>query len=290
LTNYLKKLAVQIDRIGDITLSMIKEVDPEEFYHLIRPWFKGGDGDGPGSVGWRFMGVDEELGSAAENKADEVTGKGKLFSGPSAGQSSLIHAIDIFLTVDHATDEQVAVQTAIDPTHPPAKVFNTANTPITSDSTETTPPTKPNEATFVQRMLQYMPLAHRTFLLHLSTHPTPIRQLVILHAKTHPKLAESYDTALDALKRFREKHMRVVSVFIVQQARRKPSERIAKLLGVEHDGDDGSVSVNVVVGELRGTGGSPLFKFLKRCRDNTMRARINQSAGPVYDLEKGKDV
>jgi len=251
LTSYLRRLAVQIDLIGDITLSMMKEIDPEEFYHLIRPWFRGGDADGPQSKGWRFEGVED----IAEDAQSGKSRTGSLFSGPSAGQSSLIHAIDIFLTVDHAPRENEA---------------------IVLDS-EPVGQSKPNEATFVQRMLQYMPLQHRSFLLHLAGHPTPLRQLVLAQAQTNPKLAAAYDSALDALRRFREKHMRIVSMFIVQQARRQPSERIQQLVG--------QVDIPPTTGELRGTGGSPLFKFLKRCRDNTTRAMVGKVAGPGYELE-----
>jgi indoleamine 2,3-dioxygenase len=287
LTTYLKKLAIQIDRIGDITLSIMKEVDPEEFYHLIRPWFKGGDSEGPESLGWLFLGADDQA-HAAEN-ANRGSRKGRMFSGPSAGQSSLIHAIDIFLTVDHSpTEEEIvlAQQLAVPQLH-----LN--HSPVVG---ETEPPATPapviskrtnNEASFVERMLQYMPLPHRTFLLHLSTHPTPLRPLVIAHAQSHPQLAAAYDSALEALKRFREKHMRVVSMFIVQQARRKPSPRIRKILGQEVDEDEVEEVVGDIAekGELRGTGGTPLFKFLKRCRDNTTKAMIGKSAGPTYELE-----
>lgn len=283
LTLYLKKLAVQIDRIGDITLSIMKEVDPEEFYHLIRPWFKGGDANGPDSLGWMMLGTEGQTQLHAAENANRGECKGRMFSGPSAGQSSLIHAIDIFLTVDHSpTDEERAVS-ELQLNHNPVAVDDTPSPEA---------PARPanNEASFVQRMLQYMPLPHRTFLLHLSTHPTPLRPLVIAHAQSHPQLAAAYDSALEALKRFREKHMRVVSLFIVQQARRQPSPRIRRLLGEVVD-DEAATSEGVArgleeqTGELRGTGGTPLFKFLKRCRDNTTKAMIGKSAGPTYDLQ-----
>jgi indoleamine 2,3-dioxygenase len=295
LTLYLKKLAVQIDRIGDITLSIMKEVDPEEFYHLIRPWFKGGDSEGPESLGWLFVGADDQA-HAAEN-ANRGTRKGRMFSGPSAGQSSLIHAIDIFLTVDHSpTDEETLVAAqqaspALHLNHNPIAVESTDKSSAPPSAVASSPTRSPsnNEASFVQRMLQYMPLPHRTFLLHLSTHPTPLRPLVIAHAQTHPQLAAAYDSALEALKRFREKHMRVVSLFIVQQARRRPSPRIRRLLGEEVDDDAAEDAIlkeaGEQKGELRGTGGTPLFKFLKRCRDNTTKAMIGKSAGPTYELE-----
>jgi indoleamine 2,3-dioxygenase len=244
LAIYLRKLAVQIDKIGDITLSMMQHIDPEEFYHLIRPWFRGGDSAPPNvaPAGWAYLGAPHEA-DAAENSADRSAGvQGRLFSGPSAGQSSLIHAIDIFLTVDHSA-----------------------------------PADQPNEATFVSRMKQYMPAPHRAFLTHLDEHPTPLRPLVAHYAESHPALAKAYDGALDALKRFREKHMRIVSMFIVQQARRQPSERIRKLIGMEGEVEE------VPLEEMRGTGGSPLFKFLKRCRDNTTKAMIRPN-GAGYDL------
>lgn len=301
LTVYLRKLAKQIDRIGDITLSMIKEVDPEEFYHLIRPWFRGGDSDGPHSAGWAYMGVEDDLSSlSAENQSDKAimspsgnVVKGRLFSGPSAGQSTLIHAIDIFLTVDHTHDEVKAEITANASTHtnsppdvttplsPSSPLITLDPTPVATAGTQ--PVSKPNEATFVERMLQYMPAQHRTFLLHLNTHPTPLRSLVVANVQAHPRLAEAYDAALEALKGFREKHMRVVSIFIIQQARRRPSERIRRLLGQEDlDGEDEDGKVDI--SELRGTGGSPLFKFLKRCRDNTTRVMVRKAAGPSFEL------
>ena len=298
LTAYLKKLAKQIDKIGEITLSMMKEMDPEEFYFLIRPWFNGGDSDGPQSAGWLYQGSDEGKEEWEAENITEGRREGKRFSGPSAGQSSLIHAIDIFLTVNHkpqteaenrpsdesqggsvpdTTAEQVE---AVAQGEMPAKI-TLDHTPVTADP-------HPEEATFVQRMLQYMPLQHRTFLLHLTTHPTPLRPLVVAHAASHPKLAEAYDGALEALKRFREKHMRIVSLFIVQQARKQPSARIRRMLGQEVGPEGASVQANEPKGELRGTGGTPLFKFLKACRDNTTRAMVGKSAGPVYDLEKGE--
>ena len=318
LTVYLRKLATQIDRIGDITLSIMNEVDPEEFYHLIRPWFRGGDADGPKSLGWAYLGLEGSVKSAAENQSGGTAGlerastqtggaessigtmgsqtqpiKGSLFSGPSAGQSSLIHAIDIFLTVDHspkmeAQEDEVDTKVAGPIPQQSSSTSSTSNAPIMVDATPvpksgSSPASQPNEATFVERMLQYMPLPHRTFILHLSTHPTPLRTLVIAHAHSSPRLTEAYDGALDALKRFREKHMRVVSVFIIQQARRRPSERVRKILGTE-DVEDGQDIGDVDVADLRGTGGSPLFKFLKRCRDNTTEAMIGKSGAPSFEL------
>ncbi|WVW82228.1 hypothetical protein I302_104234 [Kwoniella bestiolae CBS 10118] len=296
LTIYLKKLANQIDKISDITMTLMKEVDPEEFYHLIRPWFRGGDGDGPNSAGWNYLGLDDTSSSTSEAESRNTQGKkGKLFSGPSAGQSSLIHAIDIFLTVDHSPTEQEKLEALNAVEYPTESKILVDSTPINPDSPQS-PPTAhghghghgaapKGEATFVQRMLQYMPLPHRSFILHLSTHPTPLRPLVVHYASSHPALAAAYDGALESLRRFREKHMRIVSLFIVQQARRQPSERVRKLMGLEPlTEEEEQMQKEVDINEIRGTGGSALFKFLKRCRDNTTKAMVRPSQAG-YELE-----
>ncbi|KIR43371.1 tryptophan 2,3-dioxygenase [Cryptococcus deuterogattii 99/473] len=311
LTVYLKKLATQIDRISDITMTLMNEVDPEEFYHLIRPWFRGGDADGPGSTGWDYLGLAADSAGAvagtheAESASTEGR-RGKLFSGPSAGQSSLIHAIDVFLTVDHSpTEEERRAAMDAAENHPEqsgasikmdsspvnASMASSGSKPHGHNHGSIVPPV-PNsnpsaaapksEATFLQRMLAYMPLSHRSFLIHLSTHPTPLRPLVLHFAASHPMLAQAYDGTLEALRRFRERHMRVVSKFIVQQARRKPGERIRRLTGMEDDDEDEGTMADA--GELRGTGGTALFKFLKRCRDNTTKAML-QPTGAGYELK-----
>lgn len=281
LTVYLRQLAAQIDRVGDITLRMMTEVEPEEFYHVLRPWFKGGDADGPNSPGWVFLGVDGDLLMEAENR---VSGSsvGRKFSGPSAGQSSLVHAFDVFLTVDHAPRVDEDAQTVSgEGVQPDAVPITLNNTPIHPETPAegSAPADQPRvvEATYLQRMLQYMPLPHRTFLMHLASHPTPLRPLVLARKDTHPALADAYDGALAALRRFRDKHMRVVSRYIVQQARRPPSRRVLELLGRAED--EPAVTAPPKTGAvdddaLRGTGGTPLVRFLKRCRDNTSRAMV----------------
>ncbi|OCF38657.1 tryptophan 2,3-dioxygenase [Kwoniella heveanensis CBS 569] len=305
LTVYLRRLAQQIDKISDVTMTLMKEVDPEEFYHLIRPWFKGGDADGPTSAGWDYLGLTtsgdrEDLTSSVAESSSTAGKRGKLFSGPSAGQSSLIHAIDIFLTVDHSPTEEERAEAMAAIEDPSQSHITVDSTPVSSDAPAPCVPSHGHghghataaprgEATFVQRMLQYMPLPHRSFILHLSTHPTPLRPLVVHYAHSHPALATAYDGALESLRRFREKHMRVVSLFIVQQARRSPSERVRKMMGLQPETEEERALAEekgktVNINEIRGTGGSALFKFLKRCRDNTTKAMVKPS-GAGYELE-----
>ncbi len=282
LTGYLRELASQIDLVGDIILDVTRACRPEVFYHVIRPWFRGGDMDGPGSAGWLFEGLDRDAqerlvgGSGAEHRRAGQTVVGRTFSGPSAGQSTLIHAFDVFLMVDHRAKEE-------------------ANEGA-GDGGDAAAPPPSSEDTFMERMKAYMPHPHRAFLNHLADAPHPIRGLVLRHAARRPDLAHAYDEALAALKRLRDKHMRVVSLYIVQQARRPASAEMVALgapappAAAEAPDDvavegltrrlaQGSLSDLIAEQErndeeLRGTGGTALIKFLKMCRDNTTRTMV----------------
>jgi indoleamine 2,3-dioxygenase len=284
LTSYLEELSKGVDELGDEILRVMHGCRPDVFYHVVRPWFKGGDGDGPGSAGWDFLGLTEGNGiegrrdEGDDDEGDEATRRKVMkWSGPSAGQSTLIHALDVFLNVEHA--------------------------PVVDESSTTTAATSPTskptaETTFMTRMLSYMPAPHRAFLTHLSLHPHPVRSLVLKHRIARPELVVAYDHALEALKRLREKHMRVASLYIIQQARRGVTEELVGLgaarpgVGPTSTLDTTSPSsstknkldlsdfipeaevAEVDENKIRGTGGTALIKFLKMCRDNTTRTRI----------------
>ena len=63
---------------------------PKAFYHLIRPWFRG-----PSSfdVPWTWEGV------------GLIREEWRNLSGPSGGQSALMHSLDVFLDIDHTMEK-----------------------------------------------------------------------------------------------------------------------------------------------------------------------------------------
>ncbi|KAG6888681.1 hypothetical protein C0995_006671 [Termitomyces sp. Mi166 len=63
----------------------VQGCNPGIFYHHIRPWFRGVDSD-PKNCPWVFAGIE----------ADQNLQQPTELSGRSAGQSSLVHALDIF--------------------------------------------------------------------------------------------------------------------------------------------------------------------------------------------------
>jgi indoleamine 2,3-dioxygenase len=124
------KIAADLDRIKDSineiasSLRSIRAmVDPRVFYDEIRPWFVGSTAERP----WVFEGVDQ---------SDLVE-----LDGPSSGQSSIMHALDVFLSIDHGSSPKG----------------------------------------FMKRMRSYMPGTQQDWLEHLSQSPTPVHRLAEQH-------------------------------------------------------------------------------------------------------------
>ncbi|KAI6141958.1 Indoleamine 2,3-dioxygenase [Pisolithus thermaeus] len=179
ITSYLSRLAGVVHALTSLLMDVRKGCDPDVFYYRVRPWFCGQDSD-PGERKWKFEGIDECEGSIEEPKD---------LSGPSAGQSALIHALDIFLGLDNCTSK-------------------TSTTPTSGKS---------DPRTLLRRMQIYMPRHHRAFLRHLSANPRPMRDFA--QTKT-PELAEAYNQAVVAVKGFRDAHIRIVALYIIGPASR----------------------------------------------------------------------
>jgi indoleamine 2,3-dioxygenase len=236
IASYLKKLAAVINRLTVILDAVRDECDPKVFYHEVRPWFRGEDS---GKRRWIFLNED----------GDEVDfGDHRELSGPSAGQSSLIHALDIFLGVDHTPRRPPGTGESTTPSHPP---------PSSSS-------TKPKG--FLDRMQIYMPRHHRTFMEHLKASPRPIRQLVSHNSTSRSdgsspsSLANAYNATVSALKSLRDAHIRIATLYIISQMPRSANKS-----------DD-----NTTAGTAKGTGGSDLVPFLKGSRDDTTRTILRQ--------------
>jgi indoleamine 2,3-dioxygenase len=194
------------------------------FYWQIRPWYVGSSTKGPSGPDWIYEGIKDS---------------GLLdLSGPSAGQSSVMHALDIFLDVDHKLERRRA--------------------PVPSEEN------KRADVGFMERMRRYMPGMHRDYLNSLASSPRPLRDL----AQRTPQLREPYNTAVMALKKLRDLHMRIAIMYIVTMARSIPSAPagcpVSAMLA----------KIEAERGPVRGTGGNELSLLLKAGRDATRRAVV----------------
>ncbi|EPQ52471.1 Indoleamine 2,3-dioxygenase [Gloeophyllum trabeum ATCC 11539] len=228
ITAYLHAMAEVIRGMTQQLLRVREGCDPAVFYNEIRPWFKGADS---GQKKWIFDGLDE----------DPTLLDPEELSGPSAGQSSMIHALDVFFGVDQYSH---------------SLTLSGSFSSTSAESNATYHP--PNKKSFLDRMQIYMPRYHRAFLRHLAANPRPLRSLVSAHAEDAPELLGAYNAAVTALKEFRDAHMRIVAVYIIGPSRKVPTAKVAE--------KDEEKEI------LKGTGGTDLVKFLKGVRDRTASA------------------
>ncbi|KAG8969469.1 hypothetical protein FRC03_002745 [Tulasnella sp. 419] len=117
------KLSDVVKDFTQILLSVREGCRPEAFYSSIRPWYRGYDPED--GRRWVYEGVDD-LASFP-------------LSGPSAGQTTTLHALDAFLGVEHGDDSR----------------------------------------DFMGKMLLYMPREQRRMLQHLGTQARTLRQVVV---------------------------------------------------------------------------------------------------------------
>ena len=176
VTEHLNVITGALSELKSLFLNVKKLCDPDIYYNEIRPWFRGEDSSDIKRK-WIFEGVDED---PALRTPTEL-------SGPSAGQSSIIHAIDIFIGVDHQAKS-------------------------------------PGQPSFMSRMQTYMPKNHRLFLSHLKINPRPLRTFVM--DKNDEALMTSFNLAVVALKEFRDAHMIIASLYILGPARRAAKRKL----------------------------------------------------------------
>ncbi|KAI1063051.1 hypothetical protein LB507_005591 [Fusarium sp. FIESC RH6] len=167
---------------------------------------------------------------------DEGDGKGEWrhLRGGSNGQSSLIQFFDIVLGVEHIpTGNNTAAK---------------------------------GERSYHDIVKDYMPGPHRRFLTHIARMGS-IRELALQtpHTAEQEKLQQTFTAATDALTVFRNKHIQIVTRYIILPSRQ----------GKTSSGPQNLASSSLKKGkeeELTGTGGTTLVPFLKQSRDETSEA------------------
>ncbi|KAI9844679.1 MAG: hypothetical protein M1837_005421 [Sclerophora amabilis] len=246
VTECLHSFAERLDELGALLQRMYENCDPHVFYHRIRPFLAGSKNMAEAGLP---NGVIYEDGTG-----NEVY---RQYSGGSNAQSALIQFFDIALGVEHR------------PTG--------AKRAESSDSEEgTAPPTKHN---FIQEMRAYMPRQHRRFLEHV-TNVANIREYVEAH-RSDRALCVAYDACLAMLRAFRDKHIQMVSRYIIVKSRESRSH--SRSISPRAAPQPINLASNRPLGKnerpgnksLRGTGGTALIPFLKQARDETGEPAID---------------
>jgi indoleamine 2,3-dioxygenase len=236
VTDALEELSACIERIHVLLGRMYERCDPMVFYYRIRPFLAG-------SKNMAAAGLPRGV------LYDRGDGKGswQQLRGGSNGQSSLIQFLDIVLGVEHKDDK--------------------------SSSPADKKASGEKEPGFHEEVRAYMPAEHRQFLEDLSQIGS-VRDLVSLLADddlAQRKLRTAFQTATEALTQFRNKHLEIVTRYIIIPSRRPPPDQSNLHVGLAAAGVKTATQAKGG-GELTGTGGTALLPFLKRVRDETHEA------------------
>lgn len=256
VTNCLRKFAETIDELGTLLVRMYESCDPHVFYHRIRPFLAG-------SKNMKEAGLPQGV-LYDDGSKDPTWGQ---YAGGSNAQSSLIQFFDIVLGIEH---------------RPTGAKMNE------SSESEAEPGVAPRPRhNFIQEMRQYMPGPHRKFLQAVEN-VANIREYVEAH-RTDRQLCVAYDACLAMLRTLRDKHIQMVSRYIIVKSRESRSmsrtrresispnpapARGAGLASIKYersgrnDGRHGGK-------KPRGTGGTALIPFLKQARDETGEPAID---------------
>ncbi|KAF9068205.1 Indoleamine 2,3-dioxygenase [Rhodocollybia butyracea] len=168
----LERITEIIGEFSDLIQSTRDGCDPYAFYWHIRPWFNGCDHKNGSDPGWIYEGVDPT--------APEL----QYLCGPSGGQSTVMHALDVFLGVNHDRPEGDSMSTE-----------------------------RANHG-FMERMRMYMLGKHREYLQHLEQSPSMRDFACRMYT-----LRDPYNDAVAALKKLRSLHMRIAMSYVVSMSK-----------------------------------------------------------------------
>ncbi|KAF1983127.1 indoleamine 2,3-dioxygenase family protein [Aulographum hederae CBS 113979] len=256
ITECLRTFAETLDDLGTLLVRMYENCDPHVFYHRIRPFLAG-----------------------SKNMADAGLPNGVLFddgtpeaqyvqfSGGSNAQSSIIQFFDIVLGVEHRPTGEKQPSSGSDEEQAPHV------------------PTGAPSNNFIKDMRTYMPGPHRRFLEHVSL-VSNIRDYVASHTSNRA-LCTAFDAALAMLRAFRDKHIQMVSRYIILKSRESrsesrsmsPNQSKAQRRNIANTLSRVPTNEPDIMGggsrKLRGTGGTALIPFLKQARDETGEPAID---------------
>ena len=264
VTRCLRAVAERLDDLGGLLQRIHENCDPVIFYNRVRPFLAGSKNMAEAGLP---HGVIYEDGSGTETY--------RQYSGGSNAQSSLIQFFDIVLGIEHR----------------PTGVKRGPGDASESEREGRAPAPRHN---FIMEMRRYMPGPHARFLHDVST-VANIREYVESHQE-NVQLCLGYDACLSMLRALRDKHIAIVTRYIVLPSRevrarsrsRSPeaTRRQVNLASASRQAPTAHAPVAKSESQqrpqepdkrkLRGTGGTALIAFLKQARDETGEPAVEE--------------
>ena len=255
----LRAFAEIIDEIGSLLVRMYESCDPHVFYHRIRPFLAG-------SKNMKDAGLPRGVFYDDGTKDSSW----RQYGGGSNAQSSMIQFFDTVLGIEHRpTGQKYGAETSESEAEPGAAP-------------------KPRN-NFIHEMRQYMPGPHRRFLQAVES-VANIRDFVEEN-HTNTQLCVAYDACLAMLRSLRDRHIQMVSRYIIVKSRESRSisrnrgptsldipsrgTGIASIKYERNSRSDQREEKPTNKKKMRGTGGTALIPFLKQARDETGEPAID---------------
>lgn len=242
VTRCLQGFAERLTDLTNILQRMHESCDPTVFYHRIRPFLAGSKNMAEAGLP---NGVIYEDGSGTETYHQ--------YSGGSNAQSSLIQFFDIVLGIEHRPTGEKR-----DPSSESDREGRAAN-----------------RHNFIREMRRYMPGPHAQFLNDVSG-VANIREFVEDHCDD-TQLCLAYDACLAMLSAFRDKHIAIVTRYIITPSREVRARSRSRSPEVTRQ------RMNLAVASRKnhatnqkGTGGTALIPFLKQARDETGEPAVEE--------------
>lgn len=279
VTRCLLAFAECLDQVGTLLARMHESCDPTIFYHRIRPFLAGSKNMADAGLP---RGVIYEDGSGV----DEY----RQYSGGSNAQSSIIQFFDIVLGIKHRPTGDKASPKHDHHNHDHAPGQPRGRQPVSAAQQQPQPQPQHN---FIKEMRRYMPGPHARFLSDVSA-VANIREFVELHGgdAKNRALGLAYDACLSMLSAMRDRHIAIVTRYIVVPSRedrarsrsRTPEATRRAVVNLatasraadDKDKDKGKEKEKEKEKTLKGTGGTALIAFLKQARDETGEPAVEQ--------------
>lgn len=257
VTACLRLFAERLDELGGLLERMYENCDPHVFYHRIRPFLAGSKNMAEAGLPHGVM-------------FDDGTGTQPYvqLSGGSNAQSSVIQFFDIVLGIEHRPTGEKRPES----------------------SAPEMPSSSPPSHNFIKDMRRYMPGPHRRFLEHVAS-VANLREFVA-NRRSNRALCIAFDACLAMLRGFRDKHIQMVSRYIIIKSREtrsnsrslSPKQATTQRVNIASSLQRGDSTGK----KLRGTGGTALIPFLKQARDETGEPAIDAWARRLLNNGPGE--
>ncbi|KAI8903197.1 Indoleamine 2,3-dioxygenase [Gorgonomyces haynaldii] len=191
----LSQMSIRIEQMGHLLKRMYEKCDPEVFWKRVRPYSQGSKNNQNLEFGVFFEGVTEMDEFVQPHPLPVVNGTllegtWRRYAGASAGQSPLIHTLDVGLDIHHRHMHET--------------------------------PTTPTPVNPMMEMRAYLPDNIQHFLLHLQQ--TSIRDYC--QRTQNPDLTHHFNQCVHHFKTFRDLHIQLTTVYIILQQKKQHEKAI----------------------------------------------------------------